>query len=409
MRRAARSRSRQCRLVGRLVIGVCLAAGPVSLSMADDEKTVRGKDEIAAKARDKQTKAPIASHCDPEKAPLGKWITDFGEISFPAEARRRIDAPYTHNNGRLFGTLTGRVFSGEWVQSASDSPCSISRHGSPHWGAVELRFNEAFNRFTGVWNYCGKTAGSDKKWSGYRDCSGSCTGKSLVINGKEVCPEKLPDDGKLGWGEGWVGQLSGKRWEEARRAECTCRTVTLGYVRTRMYNEDRETFTTSIQYDFWNASKPPRAGTLAIPELNWHPGRVFPRTDRPDRVCFQFTFPKALAYLRPVLKDHPCEVQVKLHYPREIRGAQTPYTIVHRLYSAMGAGGTMNQGSALFAAGTDGRSVLANEICVLPVNRDWKIGPSGKTGYIEWTVRGARELTHSAPQETCARINFAVR
>jgi hypothetical protein len=376
---------------------------------ADDENTIHALDGITAKAGDKQATLPIVSRCGGHAAPTGTWHSDFGDVTFPDRSAGNVTAPYDHNNGRISGALNGRIYKGTWIQDGSDTPCPTERNGSKFWGDVELRFNAAFDRFNGRWNYCGTTPFEERSWSGYRNCRDGCAGESRVVAGKLVCPEKLPESGRLPPGTGWIHELADEKWEEARKADCSCKTVTLGYVRTRLYNENNSRFTTAIAYDFWDRKKTPESGSFTIPMLSWHRGRTFPLpTHRPDRVCFQFTFPKALALLRRVEKGHHCDVQVKLHYPRQIAGKSRPYTIVQKLYSVTGTGGTSTMAFGL-SGGTDGRSILANQICVAPINQYWSVGPSGATGYVEWTVRGARELQNSPLPETCPTVSFTIK
>jgi hypothetical protein len=376
------------------VIAALAVIGAASSAGADGEKTMRGQGDITAKAGDKQAKLPVASVCGNARKPAGRWISNFGEVAFSDTSASPLDALYGHEGGRLVGRLTGQVFEGKWTQTAADTRCPSPLYGSRYWGKAKLTFNKTFDRFTGSWDYCGSSAPADHHWSGYR-----------------ICPDALPKDGALAPGTVWVNQLDDKSWQEARKADCSCHSVTLGYAKVRMYNERTKLFRTSTVYDLWDATKAPP--NLSVPVLNWHagwhPSYVIPPTHRPDRICFQFTFPKLLAYLRRQGGSHPCDVQVTLHYPRAISGTPIPsYTDTYRLFMVYGTGGTVNPGS-VFSGGTDGRKILANEVCMLPLNRYNSIGPAGATGYVEWKVRGARELKRYAPQETCARVNFTMK
>ena len=241
--------------------------------------------------------------------------------------------------------------------------------------------------------------------------SGSCFYPVTFLNGKIVCaplPAAPAEGDEVKPIYKWLSQLSEQEWAAARESECTCTSIQLSKVKTASYQQATGRYKATDKFDIHSKMLPPKTGDLTLPVMKVHPGKVFPPTDFPDKTCFYFSYPKSLAFLRPADKSHPCDIHVTVSFPRERFGAKLANSSQERkLYSVEGTGGTM--GSGLLAAGTDGRSIISNFVCIRPITRGNEIGPSGAKGYVEWFLRRAGSLKGGADQKKCGRIPFTIR
>jgi hypothetical protein len=59
-------------------------------------------------------------------------------------------------DGRVFFYATdNQNWEGLWVEDVTDV-CSEEKHGSKNWGVVIYQFNDAYNKYEGTWDDCGK-------------------------------------------------------------------------------------------------------------------------------------------------------------------------------------------------------------------------------------------------------------
>ena len=77
-------------------------------------------------------------------------------------------ATYTWSNGRIFfySTDDQGKWEGYWVENAGQHDCSDKKDGSTDWGVAIFQFNDAYNSFSGKWNFCG--SGEEFDWDGAR-------------------------------------------------------------------------------------------------------------------------------------------------------------------------------------------------------------------------------------------------
>ncbi len=77
-------------------------------------------------------------------------------------------ATYTFNNGRiLFYAVDDQgKWEGYWVEDPGAHDCSDKKDGSTDWGVVTFQFNDAYNSFSGEWDFCGLSL--KYGWSGFR-------------------------------------------------------------------------------------------------------------------------------------------------------------------------------------------------------------------------------------------------
>ena len=99
------------------------------------------------------------------------WQYDLPTGDFKTGKMTVIDetkATYTHANGRiLFHTIDDQgKWEGYWVEDSGAHDCSDKKDGSTDWGVVTFQFNDAYNSFSGEWDFCGLSLKYD--WSGFR-------------------------------------------------------------------------------------------------------------------------------------------------------------------------------------------------------------------------------------------------
>jgi len=89
----------------------------------------------------------------------GIWDTNWGKMELSYYSDGRVVGTYTHDEGKIEGTISGHSFSGSW----SEAP---TYQGSNDAGLVELEFSEDCLSFTGRWKY-GTTGGwYENGWTG---------------------------------------------------------------------------------------------------------------------------------------------------------------------------------------------------------------------------------------------------
>ena len=104
----------------------------------------------------------------PTTAPTGVWDTTYGDMTFGASENGRLVATYKGENGRLDGTLQGRLYTGYWTEPSSARSCGSTRNGTPYWGRFSYTFNAAMNTFDGGWGYCDDAPSTEGDWTGVK-------------------------------------------------------------------------------------------------------------------------------------------------------------------------------------------------------------------------------------------------
>jgi len=97
-------------------------------------------------------------------SPIGEWSERYRttEGTWVRSTMIFIDettATYTNPanpDGRVFFYATdNQNWEGLWVEDVTDV-CSEEKHGSKNWGVVIYQFNDAYNKYEGTWDDCGK-------------------------------------------------------------------------------------------------------------------------------------------------------------------------------------------------------------------------------------------------------------
>jgi len=89
----------------------------------------------------------------------GTWQTNWGEMILSQTSEYKVVGTYTHDQGKIEGTISGNSFSGRW----SEAPTYQDPNDG---GLVELEFSEDCLSFTGRWKY-GTTGGwYENGWTG---------------------------------------------------------------------------------------------------------------------------------------------------------------------------------------------------------------------------------------------------
>jgi hypothetical protein len=89
----------------------------------------------------------------------GVWGTDWGDMTL-SQSANVVTGTYTHDSGKITGTVSGSVLKGKW----SESP-SYAEPGDA--GDIEFTISDDCNSFTGKWRY-GSTGDWSGGWSGTR-------------------------------------------------------------------------------------------------------------------------------------------------------------------------------------------------------------------------------------------------
>jgi len=88
----------------------------------------------------------------------GQWYTDFGRLVITQDAQR-INGEYTHDNGRIRGTIMNNVLTGIWSESPSYAPPKDA-------GDFEFYFSRDGKSFKGYWRYGHGENRWDGEWKG---------------------------------------------------------------------------------------------------------------------------------------------------------------------------------------------------------------------------------------------------
>jgi hypothetical protein len=91
----------------------------------------------------------------------GTWKTDFGMVTF-IQAGNDVTGSYTHDNGKIEGTLEGNILRGRWSEGPSYKPPKDA-------GDLEFTFSEDGRKFTGTWRYGFDKQTWDGKWTGTKE------------------------------------------------------------------------------------------------------------------------------------------------------------------------------------------------------------------------------------------------
>jgi hypothetical protein len=91
----------------------------------------------------------------------GTWKTSFGMVTF-TQAGNDVTGSYTHDNGKIEGTLEGNILRGSWSESPSYKPPKDA-------GDLEFTFSEDGRKFTGTWRYGFDKQTWDGKWTGTKE------------------------------------------------------------------------------------------------------------------------------------------------------------------------------------------------------------------------------------------------
>ena len=84
----------------------------------------------------------------------GEWDSNWGKMILTQNGSI-VTGTYTHDNGRINGTISGNVFTGTWSESASYSPPNDA-------GDMELTMAADGKSFSGKWRY-----GSEGSWGNW--------------------------------------------------------------------------------------------------------------------------------------------------------------------------------------------------------------------------------------------------
>lgn len=84
----------------------------------------------------------------------GIWDTNFGQMTI-TQSGNRITGTYTHDNGKIEGTLKENILTGKWSEAPSYRPPNDA-------GDFKFIFSQGFKSFEGYWRY----GFGGKDWSG---------------------------------------------------------------------------------------------------------------------------------------------------------------------------------------------------------------------------------------------------
>ncbi len=84
----------------------------------------------------------------------GEWSTNWGDMVL-TQTGSKVSGTYTHDQGKISGTVSGNTLTGTWSESPSYSPPGDA-------GEVELVMSEDGKSFTGKWRY-----GSEGSWGSW--------------------------------------------------------------------------------------------------------------------------------------------------------------------------------------------------------------------------------------------------
>ena len=97
----------------------------------------------------------------------GVWGTDWGDMAL-TQAGNVVTGTYTHDSGKITGTVSGGVLKGKWSESPSYAEPSDA-------GDIEFTISSDCKSFTGKWRY-GSTGDMSSGWAGTRKTEVTRTG-----------------------------------------------------------------------------------------------------------------------------------------------------------------------------------------------------------------------------------------
>ncbi len=109
----------------------------------------------------------------------GTWGSEWGDMAL-TQSGNAVTGTYTHDSGKITGTVSGGVLKGKWSESPSYA-------GPNDAGDIEFVISSDCNSFTGKWRY-GSTGDMTGGWTGTRKSgpAGSGTGVKTTTEGALV-------------------------------------------------------------------------------------------------------------------------------------------------------------------------------------------------------------------------------
>ena len=90
----------------------------------------------------------------------GTWNSDWGMMQL-MQSGNQVTATYTHDQGRIMGTVSGNILTGTWSESPSYQPPDDA-------GDLILTMAPDGNTFTGNWRYGTNTGRWDGTWNAWK-------------------------------------------------------------------------------------------------------------------------------------------------------------------------------------------------------------------------------------------------
>ena len=88
----------------------------------------------------------------------GTWKSNFGLMTLTQDGSQ-VTGSYSHDSGKIEGTLEGNVLRGSWSERPSYKPPKDA-------GDFEFTFSEDGRKFSGTWRYGSQKQSWDGKWNG---------------------------------------------------------------------------------------------------------------------------------------------------------------------------------------------------------------------------------------------------
>ncbi|MBF0276140.1 MAG: pentapeptide repeat-containing protein [SAR324 cluster bacterium] len=158
---------------------------------------------------------PQSSLIPPSVEISGNWNTSQKKLVI-RQSQSRVDGNYMfQENGTIYGSLSGNVLTGVWVEDESGKRCnSAAQDGRFYWGKFELLFQSP-DQFSGHWGYCNDSL-SGGSWTGTRETSGQQAPVSAAIT--SVAPPQY-----LGcFKDQSARTLKGKPWVDSQMTPSKC-------------------------------------------------------------------------------------------------------------------------------------------------------------------------------------------
>ena len=94
----------------------------------------------------------------------GTWKTNWGNMELQ-QFDNNVTGTYTHDRGRISGTVFGNMLIGTWSEDAQENPYMPPDNA----GEIEFTISEDCSSFDGRWRY--GSSGEWRTWSGTRATS----------------------------------------------------------------------------------------------------------------------------------------------------------------------------------------------------------------------------------------------